>query len=151
MDQGGKLLVDHGIKHDAGSIIDRAQHGEQLLAASDERIDMLDRLMTAELGGYRAAGRDQRFARRIGDQMQVKEVFPVFHDVLRLLFITLENPGRKISSGFRLWAVRVFIHICSNDESVKSILLKTGTMPTVAPLFRGFYTGFPPCARAGRR
>ncbi|TNB49825.1 hypothetical protein FF124_02365 [Martelella lutilitoris] len=73
--------------------------------------------------------------------MEVKEVFAVFHDVLRLLFITLDKTGRMRSADFGLWVVLRFIHITPFVKKVQTPLLKTGKRTAFAAKFQWFCTG----------
>ena len=43
---------------------------------------MFDRVDVRVLRGRRARNRDERFARRVGEHVQVKEAFAVFHSVI---------------------------------------------------------------------
>ncbi|MET3598134.1 hypothetical protein [Martelella mangrovi] len=74
--------------------------------------------------------------------MEVKEVFAVFHDVLRLLFITLDKPGHLPSAFFGLWVMSRIIHISPFVEKVQTPLLKTGKNCTFPSKIQQFCTAW---------
>ena len=70
---------------------------------------MLKRLGALKLGCGRPARRHQRFAGRIGDQMQVEIVFGLLHRILRGLLIKRDRTDLA-SPAFRMQGIthRVF-------------------------------------------
>jgi hypothetical protein len=82
----------------------------KLFAGPDQRIDVLERLGALELGGGSPACGHQRFAGRIGDQMQMEIVFGLLHNILRGVLINRDKSevGRR---GFRLQGItHQFVH-----------------------------------------
>ena len=88
-----QLLVDHGVEHDARLLLDVLEHLRQLLLGADQRIDVLDRARILVLRRGRAAGREQRLAGGVGDQVQVEEALGFVHRVRLRLWACVDKPG----------------------------------------------------------
>ena len=67
-----QVLLDQGVEHDAGRGLDLADHALELGVRTHERIDMLDGGNALILRDDRAGDGDQRFARRVGDEMEME-------------------------------------------------------------------------------
>ena len=114
------FFLDEGVVR----AIDGVEHGKQLLAGADERIDMLKCLRALELGGSSASGSHERLAGRIGDEMQMEIVFGLLHRILRGMLINrdkFELGGRR--SGLQGTTAR-FIHKGRFGERLSRLKLK---------------------------
>jgi hypothetical protein len=78
-----EFLIDDGVEDDARLAVDLLEDLLQLLFGADQRIDVLDGARILVLRRRRAPGREQRFARRVGDQMQMEEALRFVHRIHR--------------------------------------------------------------------
>jgi hypothetical protein len=67
-----QILLHQGIEHDAGRGLDFADHALELRVGAHQRIDMLDGGHALILRHHRAGDGDQRFARRIRDEVEME-------------------------------------------------------------------------------
>ena len=67
-----QVLLDQGVQHDAGRGFDLADHALELGVRTHEGIDMLDGGNAFILRDGRAGDGDERFARRVGDEMEME-------------------------------------------------------------------------------
>jgi hypothetical protein len=74
-----QILLQQREQHDAGRLLDLVEHAVELLLAAHQRIDVLHRADIGVLRRHRARHRDQRFAGRVGDQVEVKIVAGRWH------------------------------------------------------------------------
>src|SRR5690606_27139566 len=112
----GKLAIDNGIEDDSGLTIDRLEHGKQLPAVSDQRVDMLHCHGGLELRSDRPSRGNERFARGVRNEVQVKEVFFVLHAVLYPLLITRERAFEILPGPF---GAGISLHVSTCGSQVK--------------------------------
>ena len=67
-----QVFFEQRVEHDAGRFGDFGQHAIELLLRAHHRIEMLDRRHVGVLRRGRARHRDQRFAGRVGHQMEME-------------------------------------------------------------------------------
>src|SRR5262249_12802642 len=110
IDERRELAVDNRIKDDPRLTVDRLQDLQKLLAIADQRVDVLDRLCRFELRRSRTAGRNQCFASRVRNQMQMEEVWTVLHVIFGDLLKRLNNRELRDAAGVRQGKTCHFFH-----------------------------------------
>jgi hypothetical protein len=78
-----QVLLQEGVEHDAGCLLDLRQGAIELLLGADQRIDMLDRRHLDVLGGRRPGDRRQGLTGRIGHEVQMEKAAGAMGHVLR--------------------------------------------------------------------
>ena len=77
-----ECTVDQRVEDDARSFLEGGDDPVELLGRADQRMDVLDGADVGILRGGGTGDRDQGFAGRVGNHVQVEETFPVLHAVI---------------------------------------------------------------------
>jgi hypothetical protein len=111
-----QILLQQREQHDSRRLLDLVEHAVELLLATHQRIDVLDRGHVGVLGRDRARHGDQRFTGGVGDEVQVEIIVRARHR--NSLY------GGGADCGF-LWSLTPWKGMCDTRDGTTANFLHT--------------------------